>query len=98
MILATQLHGTTLGDDLAGLVDALLTRIDEASHDQRLGASPAFGESTLYQSEIGALLHAFQLQAVAGTASASLPSAASAIAVICGAFSPAWSYCFFGFS
>jgi len=93
MILTAQLDGAALGDDLAGFVDALLARIDQAGHDQRLRARAAFGESALDQSEIGPLL-----QAVAGTASASLPSAASAIAVICGAFSPAWSYCFFGFS
>src|SRR5215472_4876530 len=89
-----------VGDRFAGLGDAAIIGKDEAGEDQRLRALPAFRQPAFDEQLVGALFCWARLrppaQARAGWLAMSRPSAASAVATMWRAASPAVSYCAFG--
>ena len=84
-----------LGKLFAGLVDSPVAATHEARENQRLRFGPAFCEALLDQKLVGSALRTQSRRnyARAGCAAISRPSADKAIAAMCRALSPAWSYC-----
>lgn len=88
MILTAQVERSIFRKRVARFGDTTVLAEDKSRHDQRLCPGAALDETALDQQEVGPF---FGHQAVCWVFWA--PSAESAVVTICGALSPASSYC-----
>src|SRR4051794_9005576 len=93
MVTAGECEGGVVAEGGAGLVDAPPCGADQPGENQRLRLGAAFGKPLFDQQLVGAALRQCSCYARAGCSAVSRPRAASAVATMCLALSPATSYC-----